>query len=57
MLLCAAAPLAAKENPLPFRNIVVNHFVNSSGASLSSDFIQYFCDGLRDALIKNKAAG
>jgi hypothetical protein len=56
LVVLAAVPLSAKENLLPFKTIVVQHFTNSNGTSLSPEFIGYFCDGLRDWLAKNKAA-
>jgi hypothetical protein len=56
LLILGAGPLPAKESQLSFKTIVVQHFVNSNGTSLSPEFAGYFCDGLRDWLEKNKAA-
>jgi len=56
ILLFAAVPLSAK-TPLGFKFIVVQHFTNANGANQSPEFINLFCDDLRNWLQKNESAG
>jgi len=46
---------AASSPPL-IRTIVVKHFSNAMGVDKSQDFINYFCDALRDELLREKVA-
>ena len=54
--LFAVAPLAAKDTQPQFNTVVVKHFVNTNGTNQSQEFINYFSDGLRSGLEKNKVA-
>jgi hypothetical protein len=53
----AAAPLtAAPSAPPRFNTVVVSHFTNASGMSLSPDFIHYFSDDLSEGLERSNIA-
>ncbi len=56
-ILFAAAPLAAKDAPLPpINTIVVKHFTNGNGMTQSQDFINMFADNLCKELVKYKVS-
>lgn len=55
--LALAPVLSAKDAPPRFKTIEVKHFTVATGVPLSSDFVNYFYDGLRAALPKQKLAG
>jgi hypothetical protein len=54
-LLFPVSAAAASPPPL-IRTIIVKHFSNAMGVDKSQDFINYFCDALRDELLKEKVA-
>jgi hypothetical protein len=59
VLCCAlltAAPLAAKDTQPVFNTIVVNHFTNSNGTNRSQEYINSFCESMRNQLQKHKLA-
>ena len=54
-LLFPVSATASSAPPL-IRTIIVKHFSNSMGVDKSQEFINYFCDALRDELVKEKIA-
>jgi len=54
-LLFPVSATAASTPPL-IRTIIVKHFTNAAGMSQSQEFINIFCDQLRDELTKEKIA-
>lgn len=51
-------PVSASASSAPplIRTIIVKHFSNAMGVDKSQEFINYFCDALRDELVKEKIA-
>jgi hypothetical protein len=54
-LLFPVSATASSAPPL-IRTIIVKHFSNAMGVDKSQDFINFFCDALRDELLKEKVA-
>jgi len=54
-LLFPVSAMASSPPPL-IKTIIVKHFSNAMGVDKSQDFINFFCDELRDELLKEKVA-
>ena len=53
-----AARITVRPSAVPlFKTIIVHRFANSSGTAQSPEYIQSFCDGMRDELEKLNLAG